>query len=86
MGTVIACGDSNQTIFPFLDKSPIPQSQRSDKHSFSKLITKYNLVDSWHELNPTKRQYTHYSYPRRSFWRIDHIFLTIDMVPENLAS
>lgn len=55
IGTVILCGDSNQTIFPFLDKSPIPQTQRSDKQSFSKLIAKHNLVDSWCELNPTKR-------------------------------
>lgn len=86
IGTLILSGDSNETIFPFLNKSPIPQSHPTDKQYFSKLITKYNLVDTWRELNPTKRQYTHYSYPCRSFSRIYHIFMSIGMTPKILNS
>ena len=47
---------------------------------------KYNLVDSWREMNPTKRNYTYFSNPHQSLSRIDHIFLTIGMLPEVLNS
>lgn len=86
MGAVMICGDSNQVIFPFLDKSPISSSSSPNKLSFSQLLAKHNMVDSWREVNPNKRRYTYYSHPHKTFSRIDHIFLTIGLIPETIAS
>lgn len=86
LGTVIIFGDSNQVLLPFLDKSPYIPSRNSSNHSFSKLLSRYNLVDSWRECNPSKRCFTYYSHPHKISTRIDHIFLTTAMVPEILTS
>lgn len=82
IGTIIICGDSNQTLLPFLDKSPYNLPRNTTKLSFSQLLTKHNLVDTWRECNPTMKRYTYYSHPHKSFTRIDHIFLTTGMIPE----
>lgn len=86
MGTLVVCGDSNQVLLPFLDKSPYTPPRNPTKISLSQLLSKHKLVDSWRECNPTKRKYTYYSYPHQTFTRIDHIFLTIGMIPELLTS
>lgn len=54
MGTLLICGDSNQVLYPFLDKSPIPIASNSRKHTFQQLLQQYSLLDSWRENNPTK--------------------------------
>lgn len=76
IGTTIICGDSNQVLLPFLDKSPYNLPRSTTKLSFSQLLSKHNLVDTWRECNPTMRRYTYYSHPHKSFTCIDHIFLT----------
>lgn len=86
MGILVVCGDSNQVLLPFLDKSPYTPPRSPTKISLSQLLSKHKLVDSWRECNPTKRKYTYYSYPHQTFTRIDHIFLTIGMIPELLTS
>lgn len=86
IGTVILCGDSNQVLLPFLDKSPYTPSNKTFKMSFSQLLSKYNLVDTWRECNPTKRRYTYYSHPHQTSTWIDHILLTIGMIPEILTA
>lgn len=86
MGTIIVCGDSNQVLLPFLDKTPYTSPRNQSKISLSQLLSKHNLVDSWRESNPTKRNYTYFSHPHQTFSRIDHIFLTTGMIPEILSS
>lgn len=54
-------------------KSPTPTT--TPKLSYQGL--QYSLLDTWHELNPAKRQYTYYSHPHKQFSRIDHLFLTV---------
>lgn len=78
-GTLIICGDSNQVIYPLLDKSPTPlQPQRLN---FWQLLEQHALIDSWREQNPKRRQYTHYSHPHKTFSRIDHQFVHIGTAP-----
>lgn len=78
-GTLIICGDSNQVIYPLLDKSPTPlQTQRLN---FRQLLEQHALIDCWREQNPKRRQYTHYSHPHKTFSRIDHQFVHIGTAP-----
>lgn len=85
-GTVILCGDSNTTVFPFLDKSPPVSNPDTHKWTLQSLLTAHNLVDTWRELNPTSRNFTHYSYPYKSFSRIDHVLTSSSMIPEIIFS
>ena len=86
VGTLLICGDSNQTICPYLDKSPLPPTSNSQSRSFQRLLQQHSLTDSWREINPSKRQYSFYSHPHKSFSRIDHILISICMSPELLTS
>lgn len=74
-GTLIIGGDSNQTIYPFLDKSPTPHT--TPKLSYQRLLNQHSLLDTWREHNPARRQYTHYSHPHKQFSRIDHLFVPV---------
>lgn len=86
MGSIFVCVDSNQVLIPFLDKTPYNSPRCQIKWSLSQLLSRHNLVDSWRESNPTKRNYTYFSNPHQTFSCIDHVFLTIGMVPEILSS
>lgn len=77
---------TNQILHPFLDKSPYHLNQTSNKISFSQLLSKHELVDTWREINPTKKGFKYYSHPHQTFSCIDHIFLTTGMTPEVLTS
>lgn len=86
MGSIFICGDSNQVLLPFLDKTPYTPPRTQDARSLSQLLSRHNLIDSWRESNPAKRNYTYFSNPHQTFSRIDHIFVTIGMVPEVILS
>lgn len=58
-GTVILCGDLNATIFPFLGKSPSVPLTNPNKFTLQHLLTTHKLADTWRELNPTSRRFTH---------------------------
>lgn len=85
-GTVVICGDSNATIFPFLDNSPSKPNTGIKSLTFQHLLNTHGLVDTWREMNPASRRFTHYSYPHKSFSRIDHIFTPSSMLPEIISS
>lgn len=78
--TVIFGGDTNTAFDQGLDKSCLPGKRltRPTKQSLriAKLIFQHGLVDIWREVNPTLRDFTHFSNPHRSFTRIDHILIT----------
>lgn len=79
-GTLMMCGDSNQVLYPILDKSPTPlQPQRLN---FRQLLEQHSLIDSWREQNPRRKQYTYYSHPHKTFSRIDHQFVHIGTLPQ----
>lgn len=86
IGSIFVCGDSNQVLLPFLDKTPYTSPRYKSKWSLSQLLSGHNLVDAWREANPTKRNYTYFSNPHQTFSRIDHTFVTIGMVPEIITS
>lgn len=84
-GTVIFGGDSNVAFDPGLDKSKPPATQpvRPTKTSstIAKLIYQQGLADIWREHNKTKRDFTHYSNPHRTYSRIDHILISAIHIP-----
>lgn len=52
-----------------------------DRQSIAKLIFQQGLIDIWREVNPTLRNYTHFSNPHGSFARIDHILIASTSIP-----
>lgn len=76
-GTLLICGNFNYTLYHFLDKSPQPSSLCTSELSFQQLLHHFSFLDSWREQHPSRCQYMHYSYPHKTFFRIDYICLTI---------
>lgn len=70
-GTVILGGDSNVAFDQSLDKSKLPAKQlaRPTKISskIAKLIHQQDLTDIWRELNPSTRDYSHFSIPHQVY-------------------
>lgn len=83
-GRLVMGGDSNIAFDQLLDKTSTgaPQRKRPPKQSLciAQLLHTLGLVDIWREMNPSSRNYTHYSAPHKTYGRIDHIFLpTLDI-------
>lgn len=74
-GTLRMCGDSNQVIYPLLDKSLAPTT--AQRITYQQLLNQYSLLDSWREQNPAKWQNIHYSHPHKQFSHIDHILVSV---------
>lgn len=72
-------GDSNGAFDQGLDKSKPPSAQLTRPTRVSlkiaKLLHDRGLTDVWRESNPFKRDFTHYSYPHKTYARIDHILV-----------
>ena len=86
MGSLFVCGASNHVLLPFLDKTLYSPPRYQASRSLAQLLNRYKLIVSWRESNPRKRNYTYFSNPHQTFSHIDHIFVTIGMVPELIAS
>lgn len=78
------CGDSNQVLYPILDKSPTPPTIH--RPSYQNLLNQHFSIDTWREQHPRKRQYTHYSHPYKQFSCIDHLLVNINSSPLILNS
>lgn len=78
-GTVILSGDSNIAFEQGMDKSKPPGKQLTcplkASHKIAKLIHSQGLAGVWRELNPSTRDFTHYSAPHHTYARIYHILL-----------
>lgn len=89
-GTVIFGGDSNVAFDQSLDKSKPPAKQLSRPTKISskiaKLIHQQGLTDIWRELNPTSRDYSHYSIPHQVYSRIDHILISSMHIPAAISA
>lgn len=72
-------GESNITFDLLLDKSTHdrPHLKQPPKQSLriARLLHDLGLIDTCRELNPTSKDYTHYSAPHKMYARIDHIFI-----------
>lgn len=73
-----------------LDKSKptLVKSTRPTKVSLkiAKLLHERGLADVWRETNPSKKDYTHFSYPHNTYARIDHILVPPNVLPSVLQS
>lgn len=80
-GTLIMLGDSNQVLYPILDKSPTPSTTH-------RLTSSTNIPFLTHGVSNTlgKKQYTHYSHPHKQFSCIDHLLININPSPLILNS
>lgn len=45
------------------------------------IIFQQGLTDIWRELNPTKKDYMHFSHAHQSYARIDHLLVTNALIP-----
>ena len=89
-GTIVFGGDSNTALDQGLDKSKPPGSRvlRPTKESLkiAKILHEFGLADTWRELNPSKRDYTHFSHPHLTYARIDHILIPSTSLPTVLSA
>lgn len=78
-GMVIYGGDTNVAFDEGLDKNKLRGDHliRPSKKGLkiAKMIYSQGLIDIWREINPTMRDYTHYSVPHNLFARINQIFI-----------
>lgn len=81
-GTLLLAGDSNVSLNPAMDryasehKAPSPDAKNN---SYS--LQSHDLVDIWRELHPLGKDYTYYSHPHHSHFRIDHMFILQKHLP-----
>lgn len=84
-GTVILGGDSNSAFDQGLDRSRPPASQltRPTKESLkiARLIHAQGMADAWKELNPGKRDFSHFSSPHNLYARINHLLVQSHTIP-----
>lgn len=79
---VILGGDFNCVLAPEVDHSPpktLPPTKMAQ--ATKRLCSDLDLFDAWRVINPRDKDFTFFSYPHRSFSRIDYIFvsrLTLD--------
>lgn len=89
-GIVIYGGDSNIAFDEGLDKNcPLGRELLSPTRqslNVARQIYHLGLVDIWREVNPTRRDYMHFSHPHNSFVRFDHFFLAATDIPLVLKS
>ena len=83
---VILCGDLNVARYEIDIHSPKTNLKsagftKEERDSFNKFIDKLDLIDTYRMLNPSKQEYTYWSYLRQSRdknkgWRIDYFLVS----------
>jgi len=83
---VILCGDLNVARYEIDIHSPKTNLKsagftKEERYSFNKFIDKLDLIDTYRMLNPSKQEYTYWSYLRQSRdknkgWRIDYFLVS----------
>ena len=74
-GVLICAGDLNTTLGPDDSSGRRPaQSNRTTK-KINSIILELGLVDVWRHMNPSIRDYTHFSHPNSSYSRLDYYLL-----------
>lgn len=74
-GMVICGGDFNMRLHPRIDSSNGKPDNRNISKRINLLMKELGIVDTWRELNPTGREYTHYSAAHNVYSRIDYFFM-----------
>lgn len=67
---LIGGGDLNQRLKLQLDSSGRVQPKNTIARKIRKVMSQLGILDIWKELNPFKRNYTHFSAPHSVYSRI----------------
>lgn len=74
---LILGGDFNLLVNPEIDSTnPASVPQRATSSCISSFLKDLIVVDIWHLLNPSTKDYTFFSPRHRSFSRIDYFFIS----------
>lgn len=74
-GTLLCRGDFNIVLNGALDSSNNKNGFKKIRNKLLHFIEELGLIDVWREINPSKREYTHYSHPHNAYSRLDYIFM-----------
>ena len=75
-GILICGGDFNIRLNPKIDSSNGKSDTKSISRRLNTWMLEVGIVDVWREINPTSRDYSHYSSTHNVYSRIDY-FLCI---------
>jgi len=64
-----------------LDRFPHHKDDNNVVNEWTKIRTKYNLIDGWREQNETEKEFTFTQPGTMSMSRIDRIYLNRDIYP-----
>lgn len=68
-GTLLLCGNSNVALQLSFDHSLGVNPASAIAKTLKRALMSYDLVDSWHKLHPTTKDFTFYSAPHNIFNR-----------------
>lgn len=74
-GILLCGGDFNIQLNPKLHSSNGKSVSRSINRRLNTYLREVGIVDGWRELNPTCRDYSHYSSTHSVYSRIDYLFM-----------
>lgn len=73
-GILICGGDFNLVMNTKLDTTNKNKNPSCVAKMIRTTFKEFGIIDTWRELHPSKRDYTHYSAPNDSYARIDYFF------------
>lgn len=74
-GILICGGDFNIQLNPRIDSSNGKSDAKNISRRLNTWMREVGIVDVWREINPTSRDYSHYSYAHNVYSRIDYFFM-----------
>uniref|UniRef100_A0A8D0BJ26 exodeoxyribonuclease III n=1 Tax=Salvator merianae TaxID=96440 RepID=A0A8D0BJ26_SALMN len=81
VGEIIIGGDLNTTLDNHLDRKTFQQCKKPARVTFlPKLLTKYDLADSFRLINQTSKEYTFYSHSQKTYSRLDYILISTSLI------
>lgn len=74
-GILICGGDFNIRLNPKIDSSNGKSGAKNISRRLNTWLCEVGIVDVWREMNPTSRDYSHYSCAHNVYSRIDYFFM-----------
>uniref|UniRef100_A0A3Q3A4Q3 Reverse transcriptase domain-containing protein n=1 Tax=Kryptolebias marmoratus TaxID=37003 RepID=A0A3Q3A4Q3_KRYMA len=74
-GILICGGDFNVRLNPKIDSSNGKPDPKNMGRRLNTWMSEVGIVDVWREINPKRREYSHYSHAHNVYSRIDYFFM-----------